>query len=178
MASFAPLFNQLKQNSSPVADKDLTLENYDLDDWEPTQTSKFVFSVWSRCKGTIISIFNVRVFTVFWNLNNINNRHVDNCCQSCSEVLWVDGSVHAETSWKVSETWPSYIRWEADEDLGKCHVKAEDLGIFRKAVLFDIVCRRLAVLLSWSPWCATMELSMGAAIEITEREERKGRGGG
>ena len=32
----------LKQDSSPVADKDLPLENYDLDDSEPTQTSSDV----------------------------------------------------------------------------------------------------------------------------------------
>lgn len=55
-------------------------------------------------------------------------------------------------------------------------LKAEDLGIFRKAALFDIVCGRLAVLLSWRPWCATMELSMGVTIEITDREEREGEG--
>ena len=28
------------QNANPVAHKDLTLENYDLDDWEPTHSGQ------------------------------------------------------------------------------------------------------------------------------------------
>ena len=28
----------LNKNSRPVAHKNLTLDNYDLDDWEPTET--------------------------------------------------------------------------------------------------------------------------------------------
>lgn len=59
----------------------------------------------------------------FWNLNNSKNCDGDNCCLSCSKLLCeLMATSTLRLLGRFSETWPSYTRQEADEDLCKCHL--------------------------------------------------------